>query len=282
MARKPGKGMVQFQIDMTDMNNMIGLVFATEKLGTGSRYLKSLIMTSFHTADEEFNREITATALASGRYRHMYEWGTTGINEAGDTTRNKPDSEAARLWKTYMTQGTKYNNINFVYKPSSAVVPKPDFARNKIPAAITNKLSDHVFWNKAKVMETGMTVRVARKNAKALFIPLAYSGRTGFMLRTGPTHPTPGSSEFFKSHKGTFTTAFKTFWEGRGSAFMQEETSRLFAIDLEMEKQRLDRQRGKWSIPNTMNDKQQIERTKRTVVRNLELAAAKREETYGQ
>jgi hypothetical protein len=270
-------------IDMTEINEMLGMIFATESLGTGSRYMKSLIHSAFYDANDEFNREIVTTALASPgkKFNHMFEWGTQGINTARSDIRPKPNEERARLWKTVMVQGTKNNVISFIYKDSVATVPKPTVQKTGIDKDILDTLNDHVFWNKAKVMETGQKVSVSRINAKALFIPLAYANgkpsQPGFMLLKGPTAPTPGVSEYYTSHKGTFTAFFDQFWEGRGSTQMQDQVEYYFDIDLKREILRIESMRGRYGVPNVAAMQGQIKRAQRTVRANLERAAAKRE-----
>lgn len=283
MPRKPsgGSNQVRFYVDMESINDLIGTIFATEKMGTGSRYLQRNIKASFNHADNEFKREITTTALASGQFSHMFEWGTKGINDAPTDMSQAPNEETARLWRTFMTQTQRSSTIDFTYKPSVAIVPKPTEEKTGIPEDITSKLSDHVFWNKAKVMETGQTVTVKRINAKKLFIPLAYKGITGpkaFVMVNGPTNPTPGRSEFYRSHAGTFTSAFKTFWEGRGSVLMQEQVEGFYNTDLDRAVDMIRNQRpGRWTPPNKVNQQGQIERTKERVMKWLERAAMERE-----
>lgn len=283
MVRRPAgsQTQVQFLVDMAELNDIIGAVLATENLDTGSNYMQANIRTAFNFAEKEFNREVTSTAAASGKYAHMFEWGTVGINTAKTNMRPKADSETARLWTNQMAQTTKNNVISFQYKNSVAIVPKPNMKKAGIPNSIANKLSDHVFWNKAKVMESGQTVTVSRINSPKLFIPLVYLGpgyKGDYAMVNGPTNPTPGQSEHFRSHAGTFTMRFQSFWNGRGSEIMNEMAGRLLEEDLERTINDIQsRPPGRWTPPNKVDDKGRIERSKRTVTRLLTLAAEKRE-----
>lgn len=283
MPRRPPAGApaVRFYVDMESINDLIATVFATEAMGTGSRYLQRNIKASFNHADNEFNREIATTAAASGKYSHMFEWGTAGINDAPTNMTQEPTEESARLWHAFMTQTQRSSTIDFTFKPSVAIVPKPTEEKTGIPEEITSKLSDHVFWNKAKVMETGETVTVSRINAKKLFIPLIYKGPSFFgkyALVNGPTEPTPGKSEFFRSHAGTFTTAFKTFWEGRGAELMQQQVEQFYTTDLNAAVDQIRTQRpGRWTPPNKVNQMGQIERKKEAVMDWLNKVSMERE-----
>jgi hypothetical protein len=282
--RKSAKQEVKFYVDMKKINDLIGAFLATEKMGANSNYLASNLSAATYRADDEFNRHIAAKAMATGKFAHMFEWGTVGINTAPTNKRSRPDQESSRLWRTHIEVSRGIGTMTYQFKNSVAIVPKPTVKKTKIPRSITSKLSDHVFWNKAKVMESGQTVRVARIKAKNLFIPLAYTGQPGFTMSPGPTGPTPGQSEFYRSHAGTFDAEFRKFYSqaGLGGVLVQEQVEEFYRTDLERVVDKIRAQPpGRWSPPNKVNSLGQIERSKKTTIKLLEAAAQEREVQSG-
>lgn len=279
-SRMPSKQGVQWYVDMDKINDLIGAFFATDDIGTGSKYMQMNIEAAFNYANKEFERRITTTAKATTKYAHMFEWGTVGINDAPTNMVQRAESKGAKLWKPYALSTRDGVSVGFNYLPSKAIVPKPTANKTGIPASITSKLSDHVFWNKAKVMETGQTVTVKRIKAKALFIPLAYKGQQGFMMRLGPTNPTPGKSTYYRSHAGTFTTYWNKFWNSDGGTIMDKQVETMVSDDLDKVVAKIKaRPAGRWSVPKDFSG--QIQRSKKTTLRYLLTEAERREAQSG-
>lgn len=267
---------MKYRVDMTGVDEIIGAAFAFDHVGSNTKYMQMLVESAHNGVSRQFNREVTAYAMASGGMKHMFEWGTKGIQRGKSNMSFPAESEGARLWRNTFTRGNGVGTtkIGFDFKPSVASVPKPLASETGINQEILDKLKTHIFWNKAFVMEMGIPVQVRRKNAKKLFIPLKYQGRKGYKLVPGPTQP-----DISHESKGTFSIYWLNFWEGRGAVAIQEDVEKQFVQDIERE---ITRIRGgtahNLTYPNSAKDTSKIERTQRTITRNLLKIAQERAE----
>lgn len=231
---------LRYTIDTAELSEVIGAVYAAEKLGNDNSYMGDLLECAHATTANVFNEEVTATAIASGSFKHMYEWGTIGINSGRSSRRMSPTNPAARLWRNDLEGFGRERVLNYTFLPSTATVPMPTVAKTGVSSRILSMLNrTHIFWNKAAVMELGTTVTIAPKHGTKLFIPFygepqgdisAAAERRGYMMYAGEVEVQPG-----RWSQGTFTTYWTRFWNGRGFEMMQEHVEHALTLDLEEE-----------------------------------------------
>lgn len=232
-----GKQGLQYVSDFDSVAAVIGAIDAAEGLGRKDRYIGKLIDAAHDVAVDEFNTQIVADAMSTTTLDHMFEWGVTGINPAS-ARRINPTSEAARLWRHTLSSTGRSKTIGFMFKPSVVPVPKPTTTKTGIAQKYLSRLKgNHVFWNKAFVMESGTTVTIEPKKANGkLFIPIkGLKGgnfrpadiKRGFIMTKGPVESVPGASSM-----GTFTAYWERFWNSMGNMTMTEHMERSFQKDL--------------------------------------------------
>lgn len=202
-------------------------------------YIDAVVDEAFKVADAEFNTEAVAMGQA-GTIKHMFEWGTVGVNRGRTNVRPNPNSPAARLW-TNFTEGQGLDRtIWFAYRPSVAFVPKPTTAETGMSSEVINKMRDHVFRWKAEVMEEGHDVMISPRKAKFLLIPAYEENRPymrpndikrGYMLTKGPIVANPGAAK----QAGNFTAFWMDFWNGRGADILEESVNQQIMTDFEPE-----------------------------------------------
>ena len=218
---------VTFYADFSPVAKFIGAGLAmTDLVSDRSPYLDLTIDNAFDVANETFNLEAASVAATGAtNIKHMFEWGTSGINRGKSNARPAPTSERARLWKTTIIGVGKSKKVQYVFKPSLATVPKPTNRDTGMSTDVIQSMRTHVFHSKAMVMETGLWVDISPKNAKFLLIPY-FEGATGFrphdkkrgyILSHGPIQAQPG-----RNVKGNFTQYWTQFWEGRGEEMMNK------------------------------------------------------------
>lgn len=191
------------------------------------RYVDAIVDEAFDKADDVFNSYAAAYAL-TGAISHMYEWGTVGVNRGRSNLRLSPNHPSARLWQNFNEGAGLDRVLWYSFRPSVANVPKPTKAATGMSTDVINKMRDHVFWNKAMVMEEGHEVTISPKRAKWLLIPAYESNRPfmrpqdvkrGYMLTKGPITISENSNKF----AGSFTAFWVNFWEGRGNEILTED-----------------------------------------------------------
>lgn len=227
---------VGFVADFSEVEAAIGNAWGVLNAIDNLEYQNALMKNAFNTAVLDFNTEAAAYAASGGSIKHMYEWGTVGINKGRTNVRPNPMSDRARLWEPVMTGQGFNRQLDFFYKPSLAYVPKPTTAETGISQDVIASLRDHVFENKAMVFETGTTVTIRPVEAQFLLIPL-YRDREyhaarpsdyarGYMLQNGPNVMRPGART-----SGNFTAYWTQFWEGRGNVTLNETVQKELDTD---------------------------------------------------
>lgn len=235
---------VRFIADFSPLiDSMAAFDAMAESLGKHD-YMHDLIGTAYQEADNEFN-VLAAAAGATGSIAHMYEWGTQGINRGRSNMRPNPMSDAARLWVNKFTYaGAKGGVINFTFRQSLAIVPKPTMGATGMSKFVISQMSDHVFKWKSLVMEMGETVHIVPKNKERLMVPQYKrkadapedltgnyskdSVKRGFIMTKGPIDATPG-----KKVAGNFTAFWTNFWEEHGQRMMDESVERQVRADFQ-------------------------------------------------
>lgn len=278
------RGGLQFFANFESVAKSIGAAWGVMEAMDSKDYQQSLIENGFNVANLDFNREAAAFA-ATGAIKHMYEWGTLGINTGRTNVRPDPMSERARLWNPTM-QGTGFHQqLDFDFKPSVAFVPKPTSRDTGMDPAVIELMRDHIFWNKAMVMESGMTVSISPREAEFLLIPLykgndypaarPYDFKRGYMLQSGPNVFRPGAKS-----AGRFNAYWVAFWEGRGNQILNDTIEEQWNKDYEISQQTTGRQAMHPPIPAEVTTAvtEQKKREARNARRRARYAAKKAEE----
>jgi hypothetical protein len=125
---------------------------------------------AFVIVGKEFIRQINRYAAANKQsMHHIYEWNKVGSNSARLFTLNRTSVSGGRL-----TISTKFLNSRSEV-PVSPQLRRPGKNGKSVKGG-------HVFKNKADIMESGKTVHISAKNAKALAFP-GKDGKIKFIPR---------------------------------------------------------------------------------------------------
>lgn len=225
MARRL-RGGITVTADFSSAIHMLAAGQALGNAGLDTQYWNDVVDVAWQTAENEFNTEAAAYASTGGRIRHMYEWGTAGINRGKTNMRPNPMSDVARLWRTHLVGSGMSRTLSYTFEPSFAIVPKPTVRDTGMDPEVIDMLKDHVFTWKARVFEGGEHVTIFPKDAQLLLIPF-YNGpwasarpsdvERGFTMSKGPHTFAPGEQT-----QGEFTAFWLRFWEGRGNEIMNK------------------------------------------------------------
>lgn len=226
-----------FYVDMDSAAQTIGAALAmTEMVEKDNAYIDAILKNAWQETEKIFNAEAATFAAAGGGIRHMYEWGTAGINRGRTNMRPQPEEERARLWKTALIGSGWRQTLSYTFKPSMAFVPKPTKRDTGMSTEVIEMLNpEHIFEWKAAVLETGAMVTIMPQEAEFLLIP-NYGGETtgwkpseiarGYKLTKGPVRFAPG-----RNVHGNFTAYWSKFWEGRGAKKMNASILRQIEQD---------------------------------------------------
>lgn len=279
MARRAVVGM-QFFADFSGVEQALGEAWGAIDALEDKTYQDNLIRTAFEEANDAFNLEAAAYAAAGGNIKHMFEWGTIGINRSRTNMRPQPLSDRARLWQPVIEGRGLNAQFDFVFRPSVAFVPKPTTTETGMDPEVISQLRDHIFWNKAMVMESGISVNIRTKEAEFLLFPM-YKGNIppharghdiarGYTLNRGPVQLTPG-----RHTAGQFNAYWVQFWQGRGNDMLNESIQRQIDEDFSRITQKRDA-RGRFTktIPGMV--KRHVEEERKRAERNARRRAAYR------
>ena len=269
------KSGMRISADLSGVAKMLGAGKAMTQSVEDKQYQELIINAAYNGINETFNSEAAAYAAAGGSIKHMFEWGTIGINRKRSNKRPLPTSENARLWTNHMAGIGLNQTLNYTFKPSIAYVPKPTKRDTGMSIETISALRDHVFTWKAMVMETGANVTVKPVNAKMLLMPIynddgSASPRDrerGYRLGMGPYTFAPG-----KKVAGNFSTFWAAFWEGRAQGMFEQSIEQQVESDFTTEIMWNKRSNIKPSIPGSFTKQVQAEEKR---VRALALARAK-------
>lgn len=270
---------VEFSTDFSALAKFIGAGKALALAEDDQMYLENLAQAAFAETEAAFNVEAAAVAGAGGGIKHMFEWGTLGINRGRTNMRPSPNSERARLWGTNLSGHGLNQTYQYYFKPSVAFVPKPTVGETGMSAEDIATLRNHVFWNKAMVFETGMEVVIRPVEAKFLIMP-AYKSmntsewrptdvRRGYMVSKGPNILKPGQKV-----AGNFTAFWTAFWEDRGQELIDDRMETYFQEDF-----MVDMATNTSEVPRpamTVNLKTMVLKEQKRVQRNARRRAAYR------
>lgn len=225
---------LELRADFSSAAKELGKAIALSESANDDGYLADLVRAAHGTVEQTFNTEAAALA-ASGRIKHMYEWGTLGINRGRSNVRPQPMSPRARLWRTQLAGRGLDQTLTYTFMPSVGTTPQPTARDTGMDPETVSLMRPHVFTWKARVMETGEVVTVAPKQSKFLLIPIfksehhlfpTYVRKRGYIMTTESIRFSPGQRTM-----GNFTQFWLGFWEGRGGKRMDSLVGRQLEND---------------------------------------------------
>lgn len=233
-----GSNHVEFMADFSPLVDSIGTFEGMAESVKNPAYMDELLQVAHGVAVNEFH-VMAAAQAATGSIAHMYEWGTQGINRGRSSGRPNPMDPRARLWVDTFVTGGLNGVVGFEFRQSVGKVPKPTMTGSGMSKAVIDKMSDHVFRWKARVMEMGETVHIVPKNAKMLLIPMRNGmvpidqndivrASRGYVMAKGPITAQPG-----RNVAGNFSQFWLGFWESRGNQMMDQEVEAMLREDFE-------------------------------------------------
>lgn len=229
---------LDFKINIDPVMDAIAAGYVLTDFKKNRKYVDTIVDIAFEQADDEFKRQTDAYAMATGELRHMYEWGTIGINRGRTNVRQQPNAPNAKLWHTFTTGEGLDRMLAFVYKPSVANVPKPTVGQTGMASDVIASLRDHVFTWKAEVIEKAQMVTIRPRQAKFLLIPAyeenrpymrPYDIKRGYMLTKGPIKARPGL------YSEAFTEYWVTYWQTRGRTILETSVQSQMLSDFQPE-----------------------------------------------
>ena len=186
--------------------------------------MERLIEDAHGTASRAFDVAAAATASATGGgIAHMYEFGTAGITK-GPVKFPDPTSQAARLWVHTLRGAGGSQEIGYDFRAALHRNPQPTTRDTGVPSKYLRRLSKrkYIFWNKARVMEHGMSVEIKSKQPHGLlFVPTpGMNAPRGFVMwntnRKGAIRAVPGATV-----AGNFTALWMRWWGNEGAALVE-------------------------------------------------------------
>lgn len=190
-------------------------------------YMDGLIGQAHSEVAFEFDKHAAAQAMQDRSLSHMWEYGTAGVSPRGRIKYANPLNPKAKLWTHTIVSRGRVKTFGFTILPAKSLVPPHDLQeievapRDMPPLKLETGKWRYKFPNKASLYESGMTVNLAPKRAKALFIPIKteglpakYTGDTskGFVWAQRHTY-SPGD---MADATGRFTGMFGAYWAGMG------------------------------------------------------------------
>ena len=215
------------------VDQMLGLFRSFEKLfGSNAQYFDVMSGVAVQKAKVRFDFDAIAIAQTNMNLWHMFDYrlDQDGLSDSPDF--HKP------LWNSFMAQSGQPGShfVDFSYKTAKVVTPFPSAHETDIDQDILDGLKrQHVFNQKARVMEEGLRVSYGVREARRLFVPDFEGGFTR-----------PKRYTFFPQNPGQDNTgAFTDFWNGwwysDGNEMIQKYFKKQVEDDLEMEYQKRKR-----------------------------------------
>lgn len=225
--------LVKLTADFGSVIEGLGAADAYLSIDENRPYWDAVIGIAFDKANNEFNASAAAYA-ATGAIKHMFEWGTNGINRQATNMRPQPLEERARLWRAnFHNNGPRApSTVDFEFKPSIGNVPVPTV----VPKEVRAMMRPHQFTWKAEVMETNRPVHISREEAQFLLIPYdgnmsgfkPYDIKRGYKLTKKDIIAYPG-----RQTAGNFTAFWSRFWASMGPKTMEVSLEKEIAMDFE-------------------------------------------------
>lgn len=206
--------MIDVNVDVGPMMEATGVIEGIARTMDTDIYINYVVNDATGELKDKFEHDFLAAAISNPRsYHHMFEWGSIGYH---GILQESPVSTPYPLYALTRRGRGRFKEVGFRFKQSRIYVPLPDAARSGIPQENIDKLKRrHVFRFKAYVMESGMSVHVRPRGAKALFVPTP-EAENNFAFSQGITVQ-PG-----KGNAGKFTSFWSAWWDSIGPAYLDE------------------------------------------------------------
>lgn len=205
-------------VDTTPLAEATGVMLGVLNGVESEIYVDNFINYMAEELRKEFYTKFFAVALANPKsYHHVFEWGSIGFH--GDLQEEGGNVPRPLFSLTKRGQG-RTKTVSFKFNQSIMNVPLPDAQKTGIPQENIDRLKRRsIFRFKAFVMESGMSVHVTPKRAKALFVPSpgAPNGKN-FVFSQGHTVNNPGGTDT----TGKFTAFWELFWNNYAQAYSDE------------------------------------------------------------
>lgn len=231
--------------NLAQLSEMIGSYIGMSEGIEQKIYMDSIITQAWEDAKPLFHIDAAAEAASTSglNIKHMYEYGTAGITR-GRSKRINPTSPQARLWVDTLTGKGGVKTASWVFRPATQMNPKHTTeSTGGIAQETLDKLrvntgkKQYRFKQKAMVYETGISVKILPKDAKALFVPLiegvdgatAEERRKGYAWRKH-SNTSPGDTSDSTGH---FASFFVAWWSEVGHGHMERSMEAQVKGDLE-------------------------------------------------
>ena len=188
--------------DTSNMARFGGAVRGLLEAVDDTRYKTNFIGRIMTNLEKKFMAD-TIAARQSRNISHVFEWGEEAENPS-----------AVPLFKVTRHGRGDARYMNYVFLPSTKLVPLPARSKYPINEDIRSSLRRVVFTHKALVIETQPTVEYGPRNAKALFIPT--TNEPGFYLTRKRVTIKPGGA----SSTGAFSAWWVWWFETRAQAYV--------------------------------------------------------------
>lgn len=220
--------------NLESVGELVGALKGMEEGLEEDAYMESIIQRAHGEAATVFDAAAASAGMA-GHLKHVFEYGVSGVTR-GPVRFPDPTAPEARLWTHTLKGVGGHQDVGYSFRPAVIRNPKPTTASTGVPSKYLRRLSNrkYVFWNKAFVMETGMSVTIKSQQPHGmLFIPTpGQNAPKNFVLwnthTLGPIQSTPG-----KSSRGEFTAFWMNWWGGPGGELMEHSMRKSVTIDIE-------------------------------------------------
>ena len=227
--------------NLESVGEMVGALRGMSQGLDEEDYMEGLIKSAHAKTANAFDLFAAATAQ-TGLIKHVYEFGTAGITE-GQIKFPDPTHKSARLYQHTLTGRGGNQDIGYVFRPALNRNPAPTVASTGVPSKYLQRLSQrkYVFWNKAFVMETGMSVQnKSHQSHGMLFLPFNNqpsratppypNGHVMWNtnLRGNPATKVPGEHV-----QGNFTKLWLNWWGATGAEMIEQDMKKNIYIDID-------------------------------------------------
>lgn len=232
------KDSIEVLTNLEAVGDMVGALVGMSEGLDDQAYMDGIIKAAHGRAATAFDAAAAATAK-TGRIAHVYEYGVMGITKGMPKFADPTDLQA-RLYVHTLTGAGGNQDIGYTFRPAKQPNPKPTTLSTGVSSIYLNKLSNrkYYFYNKAFVMETGMTVQIKPDRGNFLFVPfygepsMDTANNRGYMMwdarRKGEITARPGQQS-----EDSFTKFWLAWWTAAGSSIMSDVMEEYVTIDTE-------------------------------------------------
>lgn len=236
----------QVDFKISGMDALLESIGAGQALGDAVKenrtYVAHIMRVAFNTSENEFNLKIAADASAglNAQLKHMFEFGTLGVNRHKSSIRPRPTDERARLWKMRLQGGGMKWTAIVDFKQAIAYTPRPTVAQTGMSSSVIALMQNekHVFKNRAKVFESGGDMNIKHRDARFILIPKRRGMDTskwrsndikrGYILIPRPYSWTVSAPD---AAIGSFQTYLERFWKNTAPVIYDSSLSKQIVAD---------------------------------------------------